>query len=105
MPLGALGLLPFVNFSPKTPAVWGLLGLLAILFTYAAYSLYYAGLKRVEASRAVRVASDEPVVAALLGALVFGERLGAWGLLGGAFILAAALAASLPVREPAVNLQ
>jgi len=100
MPLGALGLLPFVNFSAKTPAVWGLLLLLAALSTYAAYGLYYAGLKRVQASKAVLVASVEPVVAALLGALLFGERLGAWGLLGGAFILTAALAASLPVREP-----
>lgn len=100
MPLGALGLLPFVNFSAKTPAVWGLLLLLAALSTYAAYGLYYAGLKRVQASKAVLVASVEPVVAALLGALLFGERLGAWGLLGGAFILTAALAASLPVPEP-----
>ena len=80
MPLGALGLLPLVDFSAKSPAVWGLLVLLAALSTYAAYGLYYAGLKRVEASRAVLVASVEPVVAALLGALLFGERLGAWEL-------------------------
>ncbi len=100
MPFGALGLLLFVDFSAKSPAVWGFLLLLAALSTYAAYGLYYAGLKRVEASRAVLVASVEPVVAALLGALLFGERLGTWGLLGGALILGAALAASLPVREP-----
>ena len=102
MPLGALGLLPFVNFAPKHLAVWGLLVLLAVLSTYAAYSLYYAGLKKVEASRAVLVASIEPVVAALLGASLFGERLGLWGLLGGALILGAALTASLPTRAPAV---
>ena len=102
MPLGALGLLPFVTFAPKSPAVWGLLALLAVLSTYAAYSLYYAGLKQVEASRAVLVASIEPVVAALLGASLFGERLGVWGLLGGALILGAAVTASLPARAPAV---
>ena len=101
-PLGALGLLPLVEFAPKSPAVWGLLALLAALSTYAAYSLYYAGLKQVEASRAVLVASIEPVVAALLGASLFGERLGAWGLLGGALILGAAVTASLPARAPAV---
>ena len=100
MPFGALGLLPLVDFSAKSPVVWGLLVLLAALSTYAAYGLYYAGLKRVEASRAVLVASVEPVVAALLGALLFSERLGVWGLVGGALILVAALAASLPVREP-----
>ena len=102
MPLGALGLLPFVDFAPKSPAVWGLLALLAVLSTYAAYSLYYAGLKQVEASKAVLVASIEPVVAALLGASLFGERLGMWGLLGGALILGAAVTASLPTRAPAV---
>ena len=102
MPLGALGLLPFVTFAPKSPAVWGLLALLAVLSTYAAYSLYYTGLKQVEASKAVLVASIEPVVAALLGASLFGERLGMWGLLGGALILGAAVTASLPARAPAV---
>ena len=102
MPLGALGLLPFVDFAPKSPAVWGLLALLAVLSTYVAYSLYYAGLKRVEASRAVLVASIEPVVAALLGASLFGERLGLWGLLGGALILGAAVTASLLTRAPAL---
>lgn len=103
LPFGALGLAPFVTFSAKSPAVWGLLGLLAVLSTYAAYGLYYTGLRQVEASRAVLVASVEPVVAALLGAVLFGERLGVWGLFGGALILGAALAASLPVREPALT--
>jgi len=108
LPFGALGLLPLVNFTAvafaaKSPQVWGLLVLLATLSTYAAYGLYYTGLRRTEASRAVLVASVEPVVAALLAALVFGERLGLWGLLGGALILGAALLASLPVREAAAS--
>lgn len=101
LPSGALTLLPFVDFVPKSPEVWGLLTLLALVSTYAAYGLYYTGLRRTEASRAVLVASVEPVVAALLAALIFSERLGAWGLLGGALILGAAALASLPVREPA----
>ncbi len=103
LPFGALGLLPLTNFAPKSPQVWGLLLLLAALSTYAAYGLLYTGLKTAEASRAVLVASVEPVVAALLAALVFGERLGVWGVLGGALILGAALLASLPVREPAAS--
>lgn len=103
LPFGALGLLPFVTFSPKSPQVWGLLLLLAALSTYAAYGLLYTGLKTAEASRAVLVASVEPVVAALLAALVFSERLGLWGWLGGTLILGAALLASLPVREPAAS--
>ncbi len=104
LPCGALGLLflmrfTAVDFSAKSPQVWGLLFLLAALSTYAAYGLYYTGLRRTEASRAVLIASVEPVVAGLLAALVFGERLGVWGLLGGLLIVGAALLASLPVRE------
>lgn len=103
LPFGALGLLPFVTFSPKSPVVWLLLGLLALVSTYAAYGLYYTGLKRVPASRAVLVASIEPVVAAVLGALLFGERLGLWGVVGGALVLASALGASLPERPAVVG--
>lgn len=98
LPFGALGLLPFAEFTPKTLQVWGLLLLLATVSTYAAYALYYTGLRHVEASRAVLVASVEPVIAAALAALLFGERLGPWGLVGGALILTAALLASLPER-------
>ena len=108
LPFGALGLLLLmsftgVDFSTKSPQVWGLLILLAALSTYAAYGLYYTGLRRTEASRAVLVASVEPLVAALLAALIFGERLGGWGLLGGLLILGAALLASLPVRKAAAS--
>ncbi len=99
LPAGALGLSPLVSFAPKSAGVWLLLLALATISTYTAYALYYTGLKRVEASRAVLVASVEPVVAALTGALVFGERLGPWGLLGGALILTSALLASLPTRR------
>jgi len=91
LPLGALGLLPFVTFHAKTAAVWGLLLVLSLLSTYLAYLLYYTGLRQVEASRAVLVATVEPLVASLLAALLFAERFGVLGMLGGGLILAAAL--------------
>ncbi|NLG09213.1 MAG: DMT family transporter [Deinococcales bacterium] len=101
MPIGAVGLLPWVPFDAlrlATPGLWLDLVLMALLSTYLAYLVYYLGLKRVEASRAVLVATIEPVVAALLAAGLFGERLGAWGLLGAALVLAAALLSALPER-------
>lgn len=101
LPLGALGLLPFVAFAGKSPVDWLLLGLLALVSTYLAYLLYYTGLERAEASRAVLVATIEPVVAGVLAALVYGERFGANGLLGSACILLAALLAALPARDTA----
>jgi drug/metabolite transporter, DME family len=96
LPLGAVGLLPFVDFAPKSPAVWGWLLLLGLVSTYLAYLVYYTGLRRTEASRAVLVATVEPVVAAGLAAALFGERLGAVGWMGAALVLAAAAGAALP---------
>lgn len=99
LPLGALGLWPLVTFSPKSPTVWGLLLALAFLSTYLAYFLYYTGLRRTEASRAVLIATIEPVVAAGLAALLFGERLGWWGLIGATLVVSASVLASLPPRR------
>jgi DME family drug/metabolite transporter len=96
LPLGALGLLPFIPFAGKSTTAWLLLGILALLSTYLAYLLYYLGLARVEASRAVLVATIEPVVALTLAAIVFGERFGPSGLVGSALILLTAVLASAP---------
>lgn len=98
LPVGALGLLPLVDFAPKSPSVWLLLAILATLSTYVAYLAYFVGLERVEASRAVLVATVEPVVAAALAGLVFGERFGVAGFVGGCLVLAAAALSS--VRRP-----
>ena len=98
MPLGALALLPLVDFAPKSGGAWLLLALLAVLSTYLAYLLYYTGLAAVEASRAVLVATIEPVVAVTLAAIFFGERFGALGLAGAVLILATAVLAAVPAR-------
>lgn len=98
LPFGALGLLPLVDFAPKTPTAWLLLGVLALVSTYLAYLVYYTGLREVEATRAVLVATVEPVIAAALAAVLFGERIGLLGLLGGALVLAAAALSALPGR-------
>lgn len=95
LPIGALGLLPFVSFEAKSLTAWLLLIALSLVSTYLAYLVYYTGLRSVEASRAVLVATIEPVVAASLAAAVFGERLGLLGVTGAALILVAALFASL----------
>jgi drug/metabolite transporter, DME family len=102
LPIGALGLLPFIRFAPKGPEVWLLLVGIALVSTYLAYLLYYTGLRTVEASRAVLVATVEPVVASALAAAVYGERLGPYGIAGaGLIVLAAALAAVRRTRRPA----
>jgi len=103
MPIGALGLLPFVSFAVFTvpgAAVWLDIVPMALLSTYLAYLVYYTGLRTIEASRAVLVATIEPVLAALLAALLFGERLSALGVLGAALVLSAAVGAATLDRIP-----
>lgn len=100
LPIGALALAPLVRFAPaKPPGAWVWLVVLALVSTYLAYLVYYTGLRRVEASRAVLVATIEPVAAAVWAALWFGERLGALGWIGAAAIVGAAAAAALPARD------
>jgi drug/metabolite transporter (DMT)-like permease len=91
LPVGALGLVPFVPFTHKTPAAWAALAGMALLSTYGAYLAYGAGLRLLPAARASVIASLEPVIAALLAALLFGERLSALAGLGAALVLGAAL--------------
>ncbi len=99
LPVGALGMLPFVEFRPKTATAWLLLALLIVFSTYLAYLVYYLGLRRAEASRAVLVASTEPVIAAALAALFFGERFGIWGAVGAAMVVMASVIGVFSVRR------
>lgn len=101
LPIGALALLPFADFAAKGSREWLVLMGLALVSTYAAYGLYAVGLRRVEASRAVVVATVEPVVAAAAGAVVFGERLGPLAVLGAGLIVAAAAGAGISGRSRA----
>jgi drug/metabolite transporter (DMT)-like permease len=59
--------------------------------TVAAIVLFFAGLARVGPSRASIVSTVEPLVTVALAFVVFGERLGAAQLLGGALVLASVM--------------
>jgi DME family drug/metabolite transporter len=94
LPLGALLLLPGVHFAPKSGATWGWIAFVGVVPTYLALQLYEAGLRRVEATRAVTVATLEPVIAAALAYLVWGEALRPLGYAGAALVLAGVLTMS-----------
>jgi DME family drug/metabolite transporter len=96
LPLGALFLLPLVHFAPKSPATWGWIVFLGVVPTYVALQLYEAGLRRVEATRAVTVATLEPVIAAALAYAVWGEVLRPLGYVGAALVLAGVVVMSSP---------
>ncbi len=99
LPVGALGLLPFVSFSAHTAHAWHWLAAIGILSTYFAYLAYAAGLRRLTATRASVIASMEPVVASALAAALFAERLSPPAYLGAALIVTAAVGLGTPRRR------
>ena len=100
LPIGAVTLLPWVDFVHKSLPAWGALLCIAALSTYGAYFCYYQGLKHLEASRAAITATLEPVVAAVVAFFWWGEAFGATGYAGSALILTAVL---LMVLDRRVN--
>ncbi len=82
-----------VGFVP-TPAGLGLLLAFAILPTALAYTCFFRGLRTAPASVGAVVALLEPLTAAVLAAVVLGERLGAPGLVGAVLIGAAVVLVS-----------
>jgi DME family drug/metabolite transporter len=91
LPVGSLTLLPFVHFTRPTLAGAIPCLVLALCSTYLAYSIYYAGLKRLEATRAAVVATLEPVIAALLAFVMFGEHFSLVGYAGAGLIIGSVL--------------
>jgi len=67
---------------------WLTAAALVVFSTVAPYILYTKGLSRVEPGRASIMASLEPVVASLVGVLVFQEPMGLLAVLGIALVLA-----------------
>jgi DME family drug/metabolite transporter len=89
LPVGAVGLLPWVTFAPKTPTAWMALILLVIISTYGANTCYYLGLKYLDAGRASITATLEPVVAAIIAYFWWNEVFDLQSYIGSAVILSA----------------
>lgn len=91
LPIGALGILPFVEFSHKTPLAWGSLIAVSLVSTFVANHCYYRGLKYLEAGKASIVATIEPVVAAVAAYIILGEYFTPLGYIGSALIITAVI--------------
>jgi len=90
---GALMLLPFVLASGLVvaypPVGWALLLYMGLLPTALGYGLFLAGMRHTTATVATIATLVEPLTSTTLAWLLFGERLGRLGLLGGALLLGA----------------
>jgi len=92
--LGALLMIPFgatsvmhIRWASLTRSAWGGLGFMILLGTVVAYLIYAFALTELSASRAAAFAYLQPVVAALLGAWLLGEKITTRVVTGGALIL------------------
>lgn len=73
-----------LSFPWSRPAhVWLWLWLLALLPTVVGLSLYTWGLRHLSASAAIITASVEPLLAAILAFIAFGDTLTPWQIVGG----------------------
>lgn len=104
---GALLLAPLLWFldlrwlgEPRGLLVALHLGLLA---TAAAYAFYVRGLARIPPATAVTLSLGEPVVAALLGVMVLGERLAGMALIGLLLLLFGLGMLAVPGRTESVR--
>jgi DME family drug/metabolite transporter len=91
---GAVWLAPVLIWAEPSAgqlaAGWPLLLYLGVVATGLAYAAYTTGLATVSAAAAGVISLLEPLTATILGLLVFGERLGALGVVG-AMLLGSAL--------------
>jgi drug/metabolite transporter (DMT)-like permease len=98
LPIGALCLYPFVEFTHKTATAWAAMAMLGFLCTYCSYYFYYLGQRHLEATRAAITATLEPVVAAIAAFFAWGEYFSFLGYAGSALIL---ISVALIVRDRA----
>ena len=98
--IAAIALIPITQLWNKVEmllnphALFNGIGL-ALVPTVLAFILYTWGLERTEGSKAAIIATIEPVVATLLGVLLYGERLGLIQIGGAIFILCSVLIVNL----------
>ena len=92
--LGSLLMIPFaarsvlhIRWAHVAMSAWGGLAFMIVLGTVAAYLIYAFALTELSASRVAAFAYLQPVVAALLGVWLLGERITLRVVAGGALIL------------------
>lgn len=94
LPVGGIVLLAITGLTrPDSFSTVAWLVALGVGCTFLPYLLFALGLPHIASSRAVVVATVEPVVAVATGVVLYGERLGVIGVLGAAAVLAAAVVA------------
>ena len=100
---GSIGAMPFADVISLPALITGSstaisIVVLAIFITVVPFMLYTKGLSEVEASRASILATIEPVVATILGVLIYFEPLSFLKILGILLVIGAAILVNLNIR-------
>jgi drug/metabolite transporter (DMT)-like permease len=74
---------------PTTSTGWIAIIAIALISTVLAFFTFFAGLKRIGPTSASTLSTFEPIVAVVLAAIVLGETISPFQILGGVLILAA----------------
>lgn len=91
LPVGALFLLPFVDFAPKSGTVWlSLLGL-GFLSSWIAFRVFCEALKRLESSNVAIMAPLEPFIAAFFAYMFWDEQFSVLGWVGAVLVVGAVI--------------
>jgi drug/metabolite transporter (DMT)-like permease len=85
---------PFTGWGEPTAAALGAAAFTGVVVSAIAFGLQLHGQRRVDPSRSALLLSLEPVFAGILGYVV-GDRIGAWGFVGAALMIAGAAYAEI----------
>lgn len=102
--VAAVVVVPFSGVIPRISLVINIKGIgavfgLSFFSTVLAFLLYTKGLTKIEAGKASILATIEPFVAAIVGAVFYQERFTASKIVGMLFIVAAIILLNLPKRR------
>lgn len=97
--VGALGLIPLAlveiwrqGWPAGSAFSWGAVVYMAVVCTVVAYALWYNALSQLTASETAVFLYLTPIISVILSALLLGEAITIWLLLGGALVLLGAYA-------------
>lgn len=90
-----------IKAVPNNGLLWLLLLGLAFIATVMPFFAIYAGLRLIEATKVGVISCSEPVVTAVLAAMLLGERLTFQQLIGAAFVIGAVLVINRHQEEKA----
>lgn len=89
MPAGGLMMLPFVEFTTHSIDVWLVILIIGVVCTYLTFLLYAMGIKRLTPTTAAVIANTEPILAALVAWIWWGEFFPPTGWIGAALVISA----------------